>query len=55
MTGTLDFSQSKDPTLYDKLKDAYEGSDNNSRSSSITKSVWEFDDRSRIARFKWEY
>ena len=55
MTGTLDFSQSKDPTLYDKLKDTYEKSDNNSRSNSITKSVWEFDDKKKIAKFSWRY
>ena len=55
MTGTLDFSQSKDPTLYDKLKDTYESWDDDPNSQQIIKSEWEFDDRTGIAKFKWRY
>ena len=51
MTGTLDFSQSKDPTLYDKLKDAYKEEKRNSQSE--LKSDWIFDDKKKTATFRW--
>lgn len=55
MIGTLDFSNSKDSTIYDKLKAEYENSKNNPRPNPIVKSNWEFDDKKKIAKFSWEY
>ncbi|MBP3200156.1 MAG: DUF4474 domain-containing protein, partial [Lachnospiraceae bacterium] len=55
MTGTLDFSQSKDKDLYNNLKNAYYSSLNDFDPTKKTKSKWEFDDKKKTAKFSWEY
>lgn len=47
MTGTLDFSNSTRPDLYDELKNTYYNP------SVIVKSNWDFDDVNKIATLTW--
>ena len=53
MTGTLDFSNATDPSLYDKLKDAYKEERRNNQTE--LKSEWTFDDKKRKSTFRWVY
>ena len=55
MTGTLDFSNATDSTLYNKLKATYEVGLDNPLLSEDMKSTWQFDDKKKKATFRWEY
>lgn len=51
MTGTLDFSNSKDPNMYYSLKETYRSISENKKRS--VKSIWTFDDDTQTATFRW--
>ena len=51
MKGTLDFSKTTRPDLYDKLKISYDNERRNKKKN--VKSVWNFDDKNKTATFTW--